>query len=93
MTDTNVASAPAATGSPPSAPAPDPKRAEMRDILALVSTGLFACAMAAKYALAWSGTHLDQTIATQLNQFDTAALVQWAGVMGYYFGSSQDKSK
>jgi hypothetical protein len=81
---------PTGSAEPAPARAPDPHKADMRDILAVCSTLIFVAMAGLHYALAWSVPMLDQGLATQLNQFDTAALVQWAGVMGYYFGSSRD---
>lgn len=74
---------------PAPAPAPDDRqRMEMRTILAVGSTLIFIAAYAAKYVLVWYGKDISQAMASALGQFDGAALVQWAGVMGYYYGTS-----
>jgi hypothetical protein len=64
-------------------------RPPMRDVLATLSTMIFAGAMVGRYTLAVRGVHLDSGTAEGVGQFDGAAIAQWVGVMGWYFGSSK----
>lgn len=56
----------------------------MKDILALGSTAIFAVTMLAP--LIKQGFTVDQDL-------KGAIMIQWGGVMGYYFGTSQTSSK
>ena len=57
---------------------------ETRDVLAVMSTLLFVAAYFAPWV--WG---IPKDASTYLGQFQGAVIVQWAGIMGWYFGSSK----
>lgn len=57
---------------------------KMKDILALLSTGIFSVTMFAP--LFGKGIVVDESL-------KGAIMIQWGGVMGYYFGTSQSSVK
>lgn len=79
------------TQTPPAAPA---KVApwwwpQMRDVLAILSTLLLAGAFASLFATAVLGQKIDPAIGQALGQFTGAIILQWGGVMSYYFATSK----
>jgi hypothetical protein len=64
-------------------------RPPMRDVLAILSSLIFVGAFAATFAAVLAGVKLDPGAAQGLGQFQGAAITQWVGVMGWYFGSAK----
>lgn len=61
-----------------------------RDALAILSTFLMACA----YLLPWfvSPPAANTNAAELISQMQGAVILQWGGVMSWYFGSSKDSA-
>lgn len=57
----------------------------MRDILAWLSTIIFA----GSYVIPLIVGKTDPQILQMLNQYQGAIILQWGGMMGYYFGTSK----
>lgn len=58
-----------------------------RDVLAVLSTALFIAAYFAPWI--WGLPHGSEQY---IGQMQGAVIVQWAGIMSWYFGSSKDSS-
>lgn len=59
-----------------------------RDVLAVLSTLLFAAACAAPWVFG-----IPEGAEQYIGQMQGAIIVQWASVMGWYFGSSKSSSQ
>lgn len=62
---------------------------DMRSVLSILSTLLLAGAFAALFATAVLGWKVDPAISQALGQFTGAIILQWGGVMGFYFATSK----
>ena len=60
----------------------------MRDILAWLSTIIFG----GSYIIPLLHPKIDQQILQSLNDYQGAIILQWGGMMGYYFGTSKSSA-
>ncbi len=84
MTDTPT---PGAAPAAPAKPRLQLTWPETRDVIAVLSTVLFAVAYAAPWL--WG---MPKNADQYVGQAQGALLVQWAGIMSWYFGSSKGSS-
>lgn len=65
----------------------------MRDVLTVLSTGIFAWVGWVSVDLIVRGVKLDSSGAQNLGQWQGAAITQWVGVMAWHFASSRGSSQ